>query len=238
MTTTPMTATIRPNRHAVRRSSLAAVVLVATIGCASQTDRELTDALRQYVGDSTTTSESVQSAPPPSVTMAPRETTTSSTSTTSTTTTTVPHIGDGHTISRETADQADRCFAGWQTLRVRVESSGRLDRDEFRRIADDCDEAVRLLGLDRSDEAITTGPTEQLHALLLQLRLQWMMPAEELDRSCPSRPSTPCSLGVEAFGGSFDFLVISGPSTVLPSAFLDDVDAPLDVSRIQGLMVE
>lgn len=233
--TTSSTASVHRNRSGARRSGIVLVVFVASIGCASQTEQDLKNALRGYVGDSTTTSESVMSAPPPPPTTTRRETTTTSATVT---TRSVPRIGDGLTISRRTADQADRCLAGWYTMRDGVESSGRLERDEFERVSTECDEAVHLLSLDRSHEVLTTGPTEQLNALLLQLRLQWMTPRSEFATQCPSGPSTRCSLGAQDLGGSFDFLVISGPSAIIPGTFLDEVDQPLDVSQIPGLEVD
>lgn len=235
--TTSRAASDRRHRFGATRSGVVAILLVAVIGCASQTEQDLKSALREYVGDSPSTSERVRSAPPTPPTTAPRETTTSSPTSTTTSTTAVSRIGDGRTISRETADQVDRCLAGWQTLRVGAESSGRLDRDEFERTSTACDEAVHMLSLDRSDEVITTGPTEQLNALLLQLRLQWMTPTMEFARRCPAGSDTSCALGAEDLGGSFDFLVITGPSALVPAAFLDEVDEPLDASRIPGLKV-
>lgn len=180
------------------------------------------------------------------------ETTTTTTSTTTTTTvaappttestvtttTTAPRIGDGRTISPETAQQADQCLDGWQSMRSTAAATGRLERDEFERTEAACDRAIELLGLDRADEATSAGPTAQLNFLLLLLRLQWIGTGVQFATVCPADPGAPCALTADDLGGSFDFLVIAEPSPIVPDAFVGELDRRLDVSAIAGLRVD
>lgn len=234
-----VTASSSQGRWSRRASAVpAAVALVVALlaGCTTTTERDLTSALREYVGDSTTTSTSSPTAT--SSAAAARQTPASSTTTTTTTTTTTvaPEVGDGRTISRATARQTDRCLAGWYAMRTSVESTGELARDDFESSVQDCDRAIELLDRDRHGETDSVGPTAQLSLVLLVMRLQWLDPGMWFDDRCPPDSGTPCVLTADDLDG-FGFLEITGPDTIVPEVFVGQPDRPLGVADIPGLRI-